>query len=49
MLGVYYLTELPWQYYLLLIVLLPLLIISFGFYIFLVESPYILLNQNKKK
>jgi len=49
MLGVYYLSELHWQYYLLLIVFLPLLLISFGFYAFLVESPYILFNQNKQE
>jgi hypothetical protein len=47
MLGVFYLVGLRWEYFLLAVLLLPLLIIYFGIFAFLVESPYILMNQNK--
>ena len=47
-LGVFYLLEINWMNFLIYMVLLPLVALIVVMYKFLLESPYILMNQNKK-
>ena len=48
LLGVFYLIKMNWFSFLLYMNLIPLCVISFILYIYIHESPYILMNQNKK-
>jgi MFS family permease len=47
-LGVSYLLAINWMNFLIYIVLIPLIVVSVGMYKFVMESPYILMGQNKK-
>lgn len=48
LLGVFYLIELQWYFFILFMMLIPLMAIGVLFYFFLLESPYILMLRNKK-
>lgn len=47
-LGIFYLLKIDWFSFLLYMVLIPLIAVSGIMYRFLNESPYILMNQNKR-
>ena len=47
MIGVFYLVEISWFNFLLFGVLIPLIVIAICFQVYLHESPYILVLQNK--
>ena len=48
LLGVFYLMELDWLNFFLIYTLIPLVVLLLAVFVFLQESPYILMNRNKQ-